>query len=68
MPAQIRPAILLFERASIPRYQNGFGDGRLNRALTRLRQMKLMEPSILGEALQHDLIDKPVASNGAVIA
>jgi hypothetical protein len=30
--------------------------------------MKLMEPSILGEALQHDLIDKPVASNGAVIA
>jgi hypothetical protein len=59
MPAQIRPAVLLFERVSIPRYQNGSGDGRLNRALTRLRQMKLMEPSILGEVLQHDLIDNP---------
>lgn len=51
------PPLFRFEKNSISEYQNEFGDERLNRPLTGLRQMRIGGAAILREALQHDLID-----------
>jgi hypothetical protein len=49
----------LFERIAVPKYQNGFGDGRLNRPLTQAAANDDCWAAVLREAPQRDLIDNP---------